>query len=94
LQYVSKNTQRLLKSTGRLNGFESAFIQAMQKLTRSHVVDFPEIFESLFAQVSEQRSSGELQRMYNFDYLTWVEAKVVKRPFAEKMRDKYNFLKL
>lgn len=93
LQYVAKNTQRLLKTTGRLNAFESALIQAMQKLTRSHVVDFPEVFEGLFAQVTELKSSGELLRMYNFDYLTWVEAKVLKRPFAEKMRDKYGFLK-
>lgn len=92
LQYSAKNTQRILKSANRLNEFEKTIIVFMQKLAKSHPIDFQELFEQLFEQLSGIKTSSELQTTYNFDYLTWVEAKAMNKPFATKMLDKYRFL--
>lgn len=85
LQYAAKNTQRILKSAGRLTAFESTFIQQLVKITKNHVLDFPELFTDLFGQLSRLKTSAELQSQLNFDYLTWVEAKMKGESFARKM---------
>jgi hypothetical protein len=90
LQYIMKNTQRLLKTTGRLNAFESRFIQQLGKLLKAHIVDFPELFGELLNDLKTVKTSGQLQAEYNFDYLAWIAAKQTKKTFAEKVRAQYN----
>jgi stress-induced morphogen len=89
LQYVAKNTQRLLKSTRRLHAFEQAFIQQIVKLTKAHALDFEELFSELFAQLSKDTTSKNLQAKHNFDYLTWIGSKATNQSFAQKMKDNY-----
>jgi len=92
LHYSAKNTQRILKSINKLTDFEKTIISFMQKLAKSHPIDFQELYEQLFEQLSGLKTSIELQTTYNFDYLTWVESKATNKPFATKMLDKYRFL--
>lgn len=92
LQYAAKNTQRILKAANRLTAFENAFIQQLVKITKNHVLDFPELFGELFGQLRAHKTSAESQSELNFDYLTWVEAKMIGGSFARKMHDKYRFL--
>jgi hypothetical protein len=92
LQYIIRNTQRLLKSTDRLNTFESKLIQQLGKLLKAHIVDFPELFGELHTQLKAVKTSRELQAEYNFDYLAWIAAKQSKKTFAEKVRAQYKEL--
>lgn len=92
LNYVVKQTQRLLKATNRLGTFEQLFLQTIQKLPRHHVVDFPDLFARLSDEWQEAGIQPDIQQLYLFDYQTWIAAKISKSSFAVKMREKYRFL--
>ena len=90
LPYALKNTQRFLKSRGKLHGFEKVFLQFIaRRIKTNNPFDAELLWEDLLQDLSELNHDGlDKIAMEYFDFRTWAEAKVNKKEFASLLKEK------
>jgi hypothetical protein len=92
LPYAIKQAKQALKATGRYGIAEQILLQGFLKVPKTHVLDIPELFSELVKQLTDIQPPNQLQSAYNFDFITWMEAKILNQSFAKKVNDKYRFM--
>jgi hypothetical protein len=92
LPYAVKQAKQALKATGRYGTAEQILLQGFLKVPKTHVLDIPELFSELVKQLTNIQPPNQLQSAYNFDFVTWMEAKILNQSFAKKVNDKYRFM--
>lgn len=92
LPYAVKQAKQALKTIGRYGPAEQLLLQGFLKVPKTHLLDIPELFSDLVKQLSDLLPANQLQSTYNFDFITWLEAKILQQSFAKKLNDKYRFM--
>lgn len=90
LPYALRSTQRYLSTRNQYFRFEESFLELIGKLLRSddessgksHFIVFLDRMKEL------KRDPLEKNAFEYFDFISWAEAKVSGRPFAEVVREK------
>ena len=92
LPYAVKQAKQALKTTGRYGTAEQILLQGFLKVPKTHVLDIPELYSELVKQLTNIQPPNQLQSAYNFDFITWMEAKILNQSFAKKLNDKYRIM--
>lgn len=93
LPYALKSVQRFLKSRNRLYNFEKIFLQFTGKLIKCEdKFSIDELWEELCNQLNTLTNDDVFERiaLEYFDFQSWAEAKLKRRPFVEIVKEKYN----
>ena len=89
LPYVLKSSKRFLSKHHHLYDVEKTILKYFNKLYKAGEVQtktewFIELKEKLFALQKTQFKTA----IDSFDFISWIESKIQKRPFAEVMKEK------
>ncbi|MBL1281425.1 MAG: hypothetical protein COA33_014195 [Fluviicola sp.] len=91
LPYSLKNTMRFFKTRNRLYGFETIFLQFIQKLIncddRFEIESIWEELNNELANISDD--SFESVALEYFDFKSWAEAKLQNKSFDSIVKEKY-----
>ena len=90
LEYIVRSTYRFLYKRNRLYKIESSVLNFLR---RSPSFDTPEKLTSAFKKLRSelillQKDKYESRAFEFFDFISWLESKIEKRPFAEIVREK------
>ncbi|MDQ3019366.1 MAG: hypothetical protein M3R36_02175 [Bacteroidota bacterium] len=87
IQYAVKSTQRYLLKKEPLMGIEPIILSFIRKMSN---IKNPDDLKKLFTEFKDTLVKNQkILDEYAFDYLSWVESKILKKSFAEIRRDKY-----
>lgn len=91
LTYLIKSVYRFLLKSNRLNKIELIVIEFMhKKITRINSMDeLPGLFKQLKSAIERVANEPvEQQILERFDFISWLESKIEKRPFAEIVKER------
>jgi hypothetical protein len=96
LNYISNSTQRIYLKTHRDYQFEMLVLKSIKKLTKPLEREKKtEVFEELKKEILElTEDENEKIVLKYFDFVAWLDAKILNKPFAEITRTKYSGVKL
>ncbi|MEO8209837.1 MAG: hypothetical protein ABI840_04720 [bacterium] len=87
IQYAVKSTQRYLLKKEPLMGIEPIILSFIRKMSN---IKNPDDLKKMFTEFKDTLVKNQkILDEYAFDYLSWVESKILKKSFAEIRRDKY-----
>lgn len=94
LGYALKNVQRFLKTRNRTYQFETIFLKYINKIARSqNIFEIEEHLEIVQQElIAIKDDPFESAAFEYFDFLSWINAKLKKKPFAEMCKQHYQSL--
>ncbi|MCF8256870.1 MAG: hypothetical protein K9J06_04925 [Flavobacteriales bacterium] len=90
LPYSLRSTQRYMSTRNRYFKFEESFLEFIGKLLRSEDVEAEMEHYEVFLEKMKELKNDPLEKnaFEYFDFVSWAEAKVTGRSFAEVVREK------
>jgi len=91
LPYSLKSTQRFFKTRNRLYSFEKVFLQFISKLIKCEDrFEIENLWEELYNELATVTDDTfESVALEYFDFKSWAEAKLKRKPFELVVREKY-----
>lgn len=93
LPYTLKSTQRFFKSRNRLYSFEKVFLHFIAKLIKCEDrFEVESLWEGLYNELTliTHEDNFESIAMEYFDFQSWAESKLKRKPFDLVVKEKYN----
>lgn len=92
LPYSLKSTQRFFKTRNRMHSFEKVYLHYISRLIKcTDKFDVEQIWEELYNElVLLSNDSFESIALEYFDFKSWAESKLKRKPFKNVIKENYN----